>query len=212
MWAAGLPILGLKSFPTKWCMVCRDRPLQDALDTITSMGFPEEDVKIIPAFGRHAKEKYKIIEEIKRMGAKLVLWEGLDMMVRNSNNPHEVAEFLSEMSAYCEEGLTILGTTGIAKLKPHEMYTNPRQLVAGSSVWERCTSTNLIIVARNPGNVEDPRRILFACLKNEASFTVEGHFNEWGMLEFEDWEDRLTGDQLKAAIADVRGVKGRKRP
>lgn len=203
--------MGLKSFPVKWCMVCRDRPLQDALDTITSMGFPEEDVNIIPAFGQYSKQRYEIMTAIEDADAKLVLWEGFDMMVRNPNNAYEVAEFLSEMSAYCEQGLTILGTTGIAKLKPHEMYTNPRQLVSGSSIWERSTSTNLIIVARNPGNVEDGRRILFACLKNQASFTVEGHFNDWGMLEFEDWEDRLTGEQLKAAIADVRGVKGRKR-
>ena len=203
--------MGLKSFPTKWCMVCRDRPLQDALDTITSMGFPEEEVKIIPAFGQYSKQKYEIMREIKSMEAELVLWEGFDMMVRNPNNAYEVGEFLSEMSGYCEEGLTILGTTGIAKLKPHEMYTNPRQLVSGSSIWERSTSTNLIIVARNPGNVEDGRRILFACLKNQASFTVEGHFDEIGMLTFDDWQDRLTGDKLTAAIADVRGVKGRKR-
>jgi len=207
MYAAGMPVFGLTSNPVPWCLVCRDRPLADAEDTIRGMGFNREDVNIIPAFGKYSKPLHEIMAEIDRLKAKLIFWEGLDMMVRNPNNPHEVAEFLSNLSAYCEEGLTVLGTVGVAKLKPHEMYDNPRQLVAGSSVWERCTSSNFIIRAINPKDISDSRRLLYVSLKNAPSFSLEGRFDDSGMLVFDDYEQRHLG----AILALKVGSKKRKR-
>ena len=39
LWNAGIPVIGLESDPVPWCMVCRDRPLQDSIDTIEKIGF-----------------------------------------------------------------------------------------------------------------------------------------------------------------------------
>lgn len=200
MYSAGLPVLGLRSHPVKWCLVCSDRPLADAQDTVKTIGFDLADVDIIPAFGQHSKPIHNIMAEIEEREAKLVLWEGFDMMVKNPNNPGEVSEFLSRVTAYCEQGLTIIGTVGVAKLKPHEMYQNPRQLVAGSSIWERATSTNFIIVAVNPRDISDPRRLLYVSLKNEASFQVLGQFDDNGILSFDDYSERHRGASLIAAI------------
>ena len=198
-------MLGLQSFPVPWCMVCRDRPLADAQDTVRSIGFDLGDVHIIPAFGKHSKILHTIMTEVQDYGAKLVLWEGFDMMVRSPNNPSEVGDFLSQISAYCEEGLTVLGTVGIAKLKPHEMYDNPRQLVAGSSVWERASSTNFIIRSINPKDIADGRRLLYVSLKNSPSFAVKGDFDDNGMLIFEDYAYRQDG----ADIAKIIGARNR---
>ena len=189
-----------------WCLVCRDRPLEDVQESVTSMGFSLSHVNIIPAFGKHSKPLYEIMDEVEKVGAELVFWEGLDMMVRNPNNPHEVSELLSRLSAYCEDGLTILGTVGVAKLKPHEMYDNPRQLVAGSSVWERCTSSNFIIRALNPKDISDTGRLLYVSLKNAPSFAVAGHFDDSGVLVFDDYENRHLGQVL----AQKMGQRGRK--
>ena len=212
MWSVGLPVMGLKSHPVPWCVVCRDRPIQDAIDTITSMGFAEGDVTLIPAYGKDSKSRSLIMAEIEKCGAKFIFWEGFDLMVSNPNKASVVDEFLGEVTAYCQDGLTILGSVGVAKLKPYETYANPRQLVAGSSVWERSTSTNMILVPRCPGNLEDARRVLFVSLKNEPSFTLGGHFNGTGALEFDNWEDRLNGRMLEEALEDVRGKKRRVHP
>jgi len=188
MWHACLPVMGLKSWPVPWCVVCGDRPLADAQDTLTSMGLPLSEVPIIPAFGKHNKIFLKVMEEIEDGGYKFVFWEGFDMLVKNPNNPNEVKELLSNMTAYCEDGLTVLGTVGVAKLKPHEVYQNPRQLVAGSSIWERATSSNLIIVPTNPLDIGDKNRLLYCSLKNSPSFSVTGSFDDKGILVFKDWD------------------------
>jgi len=191
MWNACLPVLGLKSYPVPWCVVCGDRPLDDIQDTLESMEFPLEQVPVIPAFGKYAKTFLQVMEKIEDGGYKFIFWEGFDMLVKNPNNPNEVKELLSNVSAYCEEGITVLGTVGIAKLKPSEIYPNPRQLVSGSTIWERATSSNLIILATNPGDIEDGGRILHACLKNSSSFSVEGRFNDRGILTFDDYSNRV---------------------
>lgn len=207
LWNAGIPVIGLESHPVPWCMVCRDRPLQDSIDTIEKIGFNPSDIYTIAAFGKFSKPRYAIMQEIERCGAKLVFWEGLDMMVRNPNNPHEVDELLSNLSSYCEDGITIIGTVGVAKLKPHETYQNPRQLVAGSSIWERATSTNFIIIATNPKDISDPERLLYVSLKNDPSFAVVGKFDETGILVFDDWKYRDKG----AEVAKHIGVSKRKK-
>lgn len=183
----GLPVIGLTCRPVPWVLVCADRPLEDAEDMIASLGYTTDEISIIPAFGNDNKPTYQIIDEIKKRGAKLVLWEGFDFMVKNPNSPGEVREFLSKMTGYCQDGLTILGTVGVAKLKPHEVYQNPRQLVGGSSIWERATSTDLILQAINPKDISDPRRMLYVSLKNFPSFQVNGQFDESGALIFQDW-------------------------
>jgi hypothetical protein len=196
----GLPVLGLATRPVPWALICADRPLEDAEDTIASLGYKPDDVNIIPAFGKHNKSHWAIMEEVKKQGIKLILWEGFDFMVKNPNNPYEVREFLGNMSSHCEDdGLTIVGTVGVAKLKPHEIYQNPRQLVAGSSLWERATSTDLIIQAVNPKDIADPRRILYVSLKNSPSFSVEGCFDEKGILVFRDWTTSGLADTSEKA-------------
>lgn len=190
-WHVCLPVMGLASWPVPWCVVCADRPVADIHDSINSMGLPISEVPIIPAFGKFNKPLFRIMEELEDGGYQFVLWEGFDAMVKNPNNPHEVKEFLSEVSSYCEEGMTVLGTVGVAKLKPGEVYQNPRQLVSGSSFWERSTSSNLIIVPTNPQDIGDGNRILHCSLKNSQSFSVHGKFDEKGILIFDDWSNRI---------------------
>lgn len=204
LWQTGMPILGLRSHPVPWCMVCADRPLSDAHDTLATMGFKPSSVDIIPAFGKYNKTRLEILTEITKRKVGMVFWEGFDMMIRNPNHPGAVREFLSAVSSFCEEGLTIIGTVGVPKLKPAETYQNPRQLVGGSSLWERATSTNFVIQPTNPKNVGDGSRMLHVCLKNAPSFAVQGAFHPNGVLVFESWDHSLEDEELKRLLTDLK--------
>lgn len=180
----GLPLWGQRSRITPWCLVSSDRPIEDPRSTIASFGVDPSTVKIIGAFGKHEKSQFQIMEAIEKTKSRFVLWEGFDCMVKNPNSPYEVREFLSNLTAYCEDDdLTILGTVGVPKLKPHEAYENPRQLIGGTTIWERCTGTNLLLTTIKPKDVADGRRRLYVCLKDHASFQLDGKFNAQGALE-----------------------------
>jgi len=204
MGAAGLAGLTLMRKQTPWCIVSRDRQLEDVQGMVTKMGFDLDSVHIIPAFGKHAKPRYQIFEIIHKHDFQFVLWEGIDLEVNNPNNPHDVSELLSSVTAHCQDGLTVLGTVGVAKLKPAETYQNPRQLVAGSSIWERCTHTNMVIMPINPLDIEDGRRLLYVSLKDDPSFAVAGEFGERGILAFEGYDQRERGARLANAPAKER--------
>lgn len=182
--------------------------MADAQDMIIKIGFDLTDVPIIPAFGKHAKPQHMIMEEIEKRGAKLIVWEGFDMMVKNPNNPNEVGDFLSDVTAYCQDDdLTIIGTVGVAKLKPGEVYQNPRQLVGCSTIWERSTSTNFIIVPLNPKDIADVSRLLYVSLKNDQSFQLLGQFDSNGILVFDDYDRR----DFAAKIAESLGEDHRRK-
>ena len=204
MFGVSMPVLGLKSNAVPWGIVCRDRPLADVEEGMAKMRLKMSDLTIIPACGSQSKGYGDIIAEIRRLKLELVLWEGFDLMVENINSQGEVQQFLNQAIAHCEGGLTIIGSTGVAKLKPHEMYQNPRQLVAGSSVWERMTSTDFINQPIDPANIEDPRRILYVSLKNDPSFAVGGKFDHNGVLVFDDYEHRERGAELAKAKGNER--------
>ena len=183
-WSMGIPFLGEESYPVPWGIVACDRPLRDVHDSLESMGLPKDCVPIVPAFGKHSIPKFKIMESIRDRGLHLVFWEGFDMMVRRPNDPYEVKEFLSEVSGYCDDyDLTVLGSVGVPKMKPNETYENPRQLIGGSTIWERATSTNLIIAPETP-DIDNPGRLIYVCLKNAPSFVMGGKFLEHGILTF----------------------------
>jgi len=205
LWQTGAPVLGLRSFPEPWGMVCGDRPLIDAHDSLRTMNFSPEAVPIIPCFGKYNKPLGTVLREIEKAGWKLIFWEGFDMFVRNPNNPSEVRELLSTVGACCEElGWTVLGTVGVPKLKPSETYLNPRQLVGGTTLWERATSTNFIIQPTNPRNVGDGSRMLHVCLKNAPSFAVTGCFDHNGALIFNSWDHRLEDEELQKLLTDLK--------
>lgn len=184
-WSEGKPFLEHQSYPVPWGIVSSDRPLKDCLDSYNSMGLDLEKLKIISAFGAKKIPDYEIIEKIKNLELQMVFWDGFDMLVDNPNSHAEVRDFLSRMTGYCEQcSMSILGSVGVPKMRIGQEYDNPRQMVAGSSVWERCTSTNLVIVPHDPADVGNALRTMHVCLKNSQSFKTEGRFDSAGILRF----------------------------
>lgn len=191
--SAGLPLWGLTSNPVPWCLVSSDRPISDPQNTIRSLGIDPSLVTIIGAFGRQEKSYWQIMEAIEHSGSRLILWEGLDCMVKNPNNPYESREFLSTLTGHCEDDdYTVLGTVGVPKLKPNEAYENPRQLIGGSTIWERCTGTNLVLTNMKPKDIASGKRRLYVCLKDHPSFQLDGKFNEQGALIMPDHDAAVT--------------------
>jgi hypothetical protein len=206
-WAKGMPLLGKTSYPTPWCVISSDRPLADIEDTIGQLGLPRNEVNIIPAFGsRQRSDSATLTDAVKAAKGGLIFWEGFDMVVRNPNDPYEVRGWLSHISAYCEEGdITVIGSVGIAKLKPREAYENPRQLVAGSTIWERATSSNLMLVPYQPGDLTHPGRKLYVSLKNSPSFQCFGRFNYDGRLVFDP--GAISYDDIENIDGGIRDAK-----
>jgi len=189
LWAAGLPLLGQKSYPIPWTLVSSERPLADVYDSIIRLGLMPRDFDILPAYGRHNKSLTDIWKELDERGTpRLVFWEGFDAVVKQRNNAHEVREFMSASTAHCEEDkYTILGSGGVAKMKPYEWYDDPRQMTAGSEIWGRLASTVFIMLKENPADLSDSHRLMHICIKNDKSCTVRGCFDENGILTFDDY-------------------------
>lgn len=206
-WSKGLPFLDRTSYPGPWCVVSSDRPLADIEDTLAQLGIPRREINIIPAFGsRQRGNADTVADAVKSAKGGLIFWEGFDMTIKNPNNPHEVRNWLSHISAYCEEGnITVIGSVGVAKLKPGEAYENPRQLVGGSTIWERATSSNLILVPHTPGDLNHPGRKLYVSLKNSPSFQCWGRFNHDGRLIFDPSAIRYEDlDDVDTALRRVK--------
>lgn len=207
----GVPVLGLDVRPLPWCIVSYDRTLEEVHGVLKRIGLDPKATDIIPAFGRENKSPQKVWVEIekRRHKAKVVLWEGIDGAVKNRNNSYEVREFCSEIAAHCQdERITLIGTGGIAKLKPWEMYDDPRQLAAGSEWWGRSASTMFVMRKWDPENVKDHRRVMDICPKAAAGCRVLGKFDSEGMLQFDSYGTNYNPEMFSHMKRAKNGHRG----
>lgn len=189
-WEKGLPVLGLKSNPVPWAYVAADRTERTAHRTLEDMGLSPSQIPLIPAFGRHHKNRRQIIEALAKRGAQFAVIEGFQKFVDAPGLGHQVTNFLEELSTYTDpspdfpQGLTILGVVESPKLKPNERYTDARQRVSGVSAWGYYSATVFLIERKTPQDASDPRRTLFVCPKHGKRLEVPGSFDKEGHLIF----------------------------
>lgn len=196
---AGIPVLGQDVQSLPFVIVSYDRTMEEVKGVLRRLGLDDRHTDIIPAFGNENKSDSQIWVEIdKRKHAhKIVLWEGIDGVVKNRNNSYEVRNFCSEIAAHCsDEHITLIGTGGIAKMKPWEMYDDARQLAAGSEWWGRSAATMFVMRKFDPENVQDPRRVMEICPKTAPGCRVCGRFDGDGMLEFDPYGSTYSDLQL----------------
>lgn len=192
-WQAGKPFLGYESHPAPWAYVAGDRTMEEAQDTIGSMGIDPADVPMIPAFGKDDKAINKIMLTAVAMNPRpqLLVIEGFSDLVGGHDTRRDVRAFLSNVSAYCNnsvefpDGLTVLGIVETPKMKPAEQYANPRQRVSGVSSWGFHTSTVMLIeYLKADKDCESQERMIWACMKNSIRRKFAAQFDENGRLQY----------------------------
>lgn len=189
-WERGLRVFGRESHPAPWAYVSGDRALQEAYDSISSMGLDPSSVRIIPAFGSGNKNLRQIFEAAAKLDPlpELLVIEGFSDL-SDGDRRQEIRAFLSNANAYCQPstqfpaGMTILGIVESPKLKPKEKYSNPRQRISGVSSWGHHTSTVLLLenVEEDPA-YETGERLLWLCIKNGRRTKLAAQFNALGQL------------------------------
>lgn len=189
----GKPFLGYTSHPTPWAYVVGDRTLEEAHDTIRSMGLEPDNIPIIPAFGKDNKSMNQIMLSAAQLNPtpQILIIEGFSDLVQGNDTRKDVRLFLSQAAAYCvdpsgfPEGLTILGIVESPKMKPDERYRNPRHRVSGVSSWGFHTSTVLLIEeAKTDHSLETEERIIWACMKNSKRRKLGARFDSRGQLRY----------------------------
>lgn len=212
-WSKGHPIMGFQSFPKPWAYVSGDRLLIEAQETIKGLGLDLRDIPIIPAFGDKNKSWGAVLGDAADMKVEVLVWEGFGDLAPDPQRKAQVREFLGRISAYCvggekhfPNGLTIIGIMETPKMKPQERYRNPRERISGAASWGYHTSTVLLMEAGKVENPADPSRILYASLKNAASFTSLGTFDKTGNITFgfPDLVEVATDDDVEAEIDRIR--------
>lgn len=193
-WEAGKSVLGRASYPVPWAYVVGDRTLQEAYDTMNTMGINPDRVRCIPAFGRDNKPYLKVLEDATKMTPppQFLVWEGFQD-VPPGEKKKDVRELLCNISAYCEgdksfpNGLTILGIVESPKLKPNERYPNPRQRVSGVSAWGYHSSTILLLEGvEGDAALLRPDRVLWVCVKNGKRRQLAAAFDSRGRLTMQE--------------------------
>lgn len=188
-WEKGRDVLGRKSHPVPWAYISGDRIQLEVHETLTKLGIPIAAVRVIPASGFHHKDwlaAFQAAAELRPVPQLLVV-EGFSQMAGDKR--FEVYEFLEDMLAWCQPsvqfpaGLTILGVVESPKQKPYERYPNPRQRIAGSSLWGYKASTILLIESTKA----DPEmltgnRVFYCCPKNAQRRQLNAIFDAQGRL------------------------------
>lgn len=152
-WEAGEPIFGFPSHPVPWLYVVGDRSQRETLNTITSLGINPSRIPLLPAFAPLLTTS-AVLDEAEKRNAQLLVWEGFGNFCTDGNNSHTVHRWLSGMTEILQRNrhkqdrdtpLTILGVVEQPKMKPADIYKNPRQRVSGAAAWGHCSSTIFMI-------------------------------------------------------------------
>ena len=184
-WEKGLPVLGYESFPEKWVYIASDRSEASVNRTMTDIGIDPKTINIIPAWGKHRKTLAQIFDAIKDSGAKLAVIEGFGGYAEEGT-PSAVRHHLSTVQHMLEsEDVTVIGVVESPKMKPRDVYENPRQRVSGAAAWAHYTETIFLVEPTEVANPKLPSRRLIVCPRNAAGMILQSAFDNQGRLRFE---------------------------
>ena len=155
-----------------------DRSEEDAYDTLNSLGIYLPQMKIYCGItGTDAP----LPDQSVFKQSDCVIIDGLDCLVRNANEFHEVRITFHKMMILLESTSCVLwGITGSSKAKAGEGYLNSRDRSFGSSAWSRLSGTNINIVLDEDALVNT--RIVHVTPRTGPKLRLEMDFNEKGRL------------------------------
>jgi len=151
-WRLGKSVLGHKSYPVPYCYVPMDRPYASVEETLLSLKLDPDKMKVIPAMDMGIKSINQVIDVAKDMGAKLMVIEMFAYLIEGPETRESVRDFMGACQrALTGTGMTIIGTMESPKMRPRDVYRNPRQRISGPASWGHCAETIILVEP-------DPRR------------------------------------------------------
>lgn len=182
-WRLGKPVLGHKSYPVSWCYVPMDRPYSSAEETMLTLHLDPLKINTIPAMDLNYKSISQVLDDAERMGARLIIIEMFAYLLEGPETRESVRDFMGACQRLLVgTGMTIIGTMESPKMKPRDMYRNPRQRISGPASWGHCAET-IILVEPDPHRAEDsPYRTIGVYPRNGSPELYKAVFRKDGKL------------------------------
>jgi hypothetical protein len=169
---------------------CCDRSVDDARDTLVSMGYPanalpmesfqNEDESLPFSF-----EGLKLLIKGHRFSAKkpidIVFVESIGVLAEDMNNAKAVVEFSRQINALmASEGLSVWGSSWCAKVKKNAEFVKTRDNVMGSAAWPGICGT--IVYIDTPEDDTSSERRVTIMPRNAVMSSEDYKFDEMGRL------------------------------
>lgn len=184
-WRLGKPILGHKSYPTPWAYVIMDRPYSSAEETLLSLEIDPQKVNIIPAVDYQWKTLPPILDEAEKLRVKLVVIEMFAYLLPGPESREVIRDFMgAAQRMLVGTGMTIIGTMESPKMKPKDIYRNPRQRISGPATWGH-TAETIILVEPDPQRPDTNYRTIGLYPRNGKSEIFRARFKKDGKLHVE---------------------------
>lgn len=182
-WRLGKEVLGHRSYPVPWAYVPMDRPYSSVVETLLRLDIDPDFINIIPAMDYGYKSINPILDDAKHMGAKLIFIEMFSFLLEGPETKESVKEFMgAAQRALASTGMTIIGTMESPKMKPRDVYRNPRQRISGPASWGHCAET-IILVEPDPRKPENsPYRTISIHTRNDMPEIFPAKFDATGRL------------------------------
>lgn len=157
-------------------------------------------VNVIPAMDLKYKSISEIVDHAKGLGAKLMVIEMFSYLLRGQHTSEAVRDFMGAVQGLlADEGMTIIGTMESPKMKPKDVYKNPRQRISGPASWGHCAET-IMLVEPDPRRPEDsPYRTVSVHTRNGQPELFRYEFRKDGKLHL------IKNPQKGATLSNASG-------
>ena len=181
-WAKGASILGHRSYPVPWAYVPMDRPYASVEQTLKSMSLPPWAIETIPAMDLGYDSINQVIDHAVQLQVKLLVIEMFAYLLKGRQTTESVREYMGAVQrALALHHLTIIGTMESPKMKPRDVYSNPRQRISGPASWGHCAET-IIMVEPVAGDPDGPKRTIGIYPRNSRAEVYRAIFRNDGRL------------------------------
>ena len=214
-WEHGVPIMGFPSNPLPYVYLMCYRSEVDLQRTLNRIGLGAWHINAysIESLGQepfYMEPSDVDIENLPEIfpWAKVFFIEAINWFYKNrsssaSRDYVDTLRFWSHVrDRFCENDLTVIGTTHVPKMKQNEAYARPRDKVHGN-VGQPAVAGTIILMDDNPKDRDQV--FLTVCARDTREFVVEYRRNrETGILEFTAGVDDTNLDPGAFALLDRR--------
>jgi hypothetical protein len=183
VWRLGKPVLGHKSYPVPFCYVPMDRPYSSVEETLLTLNLDPLNMNIIPAMDLGLNKITQVLDRAEGTGAKLVVVEMFAYLLEGPETRESVRNFMGAAQRMLSgTGMTIIGTMESPKMRPKDIYRNPRQRISGPASWGH-TAETIILIEPDPSKSETSSiRTIGIFPRNGQAESFEARFRPDGKL------------------------------
>lgn len=193
--------LGRKTIPAAWAYVSGDRASNSVYMTQKRVGvnfkvFSLVDHGIVGA--DLTSEVFPRLTKFYGYRPNFIYIDGFTSMCPQGelNKYKPVAVWLANLQMYCQrKNMTIVGACHTTKVKEGEMFTEPRQRIAGTVAWAAYSESVVIV---EPSSKTDPsKRSVLLLPRNSPEDKLHMEFNQMGRLVLaEGTKDAASADRF----------------